>query len=66
MLPRPILTDLGITYRRVPVVSIGKDVYCDNQAILAGLQASFPDKALPRGPHDYAFETFGYVSASGK
>ena len=27
--PRPILKNLGITYRRVPVNAIGKDVYVD-------------------------------------
>ncbi|PPQ94960.1 hypothetical protein CVT25_003932 [Psilocybe cyanescens] len=30
MLPRPEITDqLGITYRRIPILSIGNDVYCD-------------------------------------
>jgi len=61
-MPRPILENIGITYRRVPVISIGKDVYIDNHITLPGLQAAFKDKALPEGPMDFAFETFGYVS----
>lgn len=61
MIPRPILEGIGITYRRVPVISIGKDVYIDNHVTLQGLQSAFKDKALPEGPADYAFETFGYV-----
>lgn len=62
-MPRPILESLGITYRRVPIVSVGKDVYCDNQAILRGLQETFKDKALATSPSDYAYETLGYVRA---
>lgn len=61
VLPRPILTDLGITYRRVPVISIGKDFYCDNKVFLEAVQSLFKDKALPETPADYAFESFGYV-----
>ena len=32
--PRPILRNLGITYRRVPVNAIGKDVFIDNRIFL--------------------------------
>ena len=47
-LPRPTLTDLGITYRRVPVLSIGKDVFPDNASFLEAW--------------DRACEAWGYVS----
>lgn len=60
VLPRPILTDLGITYRRVPVNAIGKDIYCDNRPFLEAVQKIFKDKALPTSPADHAFESFGY------
>ncbi|KAK4997724.1 hypothetical protein LTR66_002921 [Elasticomyces elasticus] len=59
-LPRPILTDLGITYRRIPVISIGKDFYCDNSSFLAAGQQIFEKKALKKGKSDSAFEAFGY------
>ncbi|KAK3047480.1 hypothetical protein LTR09_011109 [Extremus antarcticus] len=62
--PRPILQDLGITYRRIPVNSIGKDVYCDNRVFLPAILDLFKDepgvKALVRGKADYAYEAFGY------
>lgn len=33
VLPRKDLENLGITYRRIPVLAIGKDVYCDSSLI---------------------------------
>jgi glutathione S-transferase len=62
MRPRSSLTDLGITYRRMPVNSIGKDVYCDNQIFLDAVQSIFADKALPTCPADHAYEALGYRS----
>lgn len=41
-MPRPILADLGIKYRRIPVVSIGKDIYCDTLLIIQKLESIFP------------------------
>jgi len=58
--PRSSLTDLGITYRRIPVNSIGKDVYCDNRVFLDAVQSIFADKALPTCPADHAYEALGY------
>jgi len=59
ILPRPDLTDLGITYRRIPLLSIGKDVYCDSSLIISTLQDAFPDKALKSSPADAAYDVFG-------
>ncbi|KAF5321601.1 hypothetical protein D9619_000286 [Psilocybe cf. subviscida] len=43
MLPRPEITDmLGVTYRRIPILAIGNDVYCDTAAIVAALERRFP------------------------
>ncbi|OSC98982.1 hypothetical protein PYCCODRAFT_1438790 [Trametes coccinea BRFM310] len=45
-LPRPDLSDrLGITYRRIPILAIGKDVYCDSSLIAAVLERRFPAAA---------------------
>ena len=42
-LPRPDLADrLGVTYRRIPVLAIGKDVYCDSSLIASVLERRFP------------------------
>ncbi|GME43482.1 putative glutathione s-transferase protein [Neofusicoccum parvum] len=57
LLPRPDLESLGITYRRIPVVAIGKDIYCDTAAIVDVVQRKF--KGLQPTPSDKAFEAFG-------
>ncbi|KAF2759713.1 hypothetical protein EJ05DRAFT_474778 [Pseudovirgaria hyperparasitica] len=63
VLPRPTLEKLGITYRRIPVLAIGKDVYCDSSLIIDTIQKTF--KALPSHPADKAFETFGSAGLFG-
>jgi hypothetical protein len=41
--PRPQLQDtFGIGYRRVPVLAIGNDVYCDTYLIGDALEQAFP------------------------
>ena len=34
VLPRKELEALGITYRRIPLLAVGKDVYCDSSLII--------------------------------
>ncbi|TFB01994.1 hypothetical protein CCMA1212_005768 [Trichoderma ghanense] len=46
MLPRPDVARLGISYRRIPVLSIGKDIYLDTRLQLPKLEAMYPE--LPR------------------
>jgi len=46
MLPRPELSSLlGIAYRRIPVLAIGNDVYCDTSLIASALERRFPPSA---------------------
>lgn len=45
-MPRPDLRELGIAYRRIPLLAIGRDVYCDTRLILRKLEQRFPDGAL--------------------
>ena len=43
VLPRPELSDLlGVKYRRIPVLAIGNDVYCDTNLIATVLERRFP------------------------
>ncbi|KAJ6614280.1 hypothetical protein B0H10DRAFT_2045500 [Mycena sp. CBHHK59/15] len=43
MLPRPEITDLlGVTYRRIPILAIGSDVYVDSSLIASALERRFP------------------------
>ncbi|EHK27144.1 uncharacterized protein TRIVIDRAFT_62918 [Trichoderma virens Gv29-8] len=46
MLPRPDVARLGIAYRRIPILSIGKDIYLDTRLQLPKLEAMYPE--LPR------------------
>ncbi|CCL98450.1 uncharacterized protein FIBRA_00448 [Fibroporia radiculosa] len=44
--PRPELSQyLGVTYRRIPVLAIGNDIYCDTNLIAAVLERRFPPSA---------------------
>lgn len=43
VLPRPQVADiLGIPYRRIPLLAIGNDVYCDTNLIVSALERRFP------------------------
>lgn len=43
-LPRPELSDLlGINYRRIPLLAIGNDIYCDTSLIVSVLERRFPN-----------------------
>ncbi|KAH6899855.1 hypothetical protein B0T10DRAFT_468965 [Thelonectria olida] len=46
MMPRPDVSLLGIAYRRIPIMSIGRDVYLDTRLQLPKLEDLFPE--LPR------------------
>jgi glutathione S-transferase len=50
VLPKPDHLELTGGYRRVPVLQIGADVYCDTHCIARELDRRFPDPPLsPRG-----------------
>ena len=49
-MPRPDLDSLGIKYRRIPVLSIGRDIYCDTLIILEKLEELFPVTASEASP----------------
>lgn len=50
MAPKPDLTPLTGGYRRIPVMQIGADVYCDTALIIRRLETLFPDRpVLPAG-----------------
>src|SRR5450432_4289435 len=49
IMPKPELVPLTGGYRRIPVLQIGADVYCDTQVILAELEARQDRPAVVRG-----------------
>jgi glutathione S-transferase len=50
IMPKPELLPLTGGYRRIPVMQIGADVYCDSQVILAEIEAIAPEPAAITGP----------------
>lgn len=50
MPPRPLLSPMTGGYRRVPVMQVGADIYCDTNIILPALERLKPTPSLyPRG-----------------
>ena len=46
-MPRPILQErLGINYRRIPLMAIGRDVYIDTRLMLRKLETLYPEGRL--------------------
>ena len=60
VLPRRDLEALGITYRRIPVLAIGKDVYCDSSLIFDVILKTENKNSLATSPLDKAWEAWGY------
>ncbi|KAF2183078.1 hypothetical protein K469DRAFT_583792 [Zopfia rhizophila CBS 207.26] len=43
MMPRPILRNtFGLKYRKIPVLAIGREIYCDTSLIIEALEHYFP------------------------
>ncbi|KAJ8119985.1 hypothetical protein ONZ43_g3191 [Nemania bipapillata] len=49
IMPRPDVSLLGVSYRRIPLLSIGRDVYLDTRLILQKLDALYPPSAAHPG-----------------
>ncbi|QDS77934.1 hypothetical protein FKW77_001204 [Venturia effusa] len=45
-MPRPDLEALGINYRKIPILAIGKDIYIDTHLIIPKLESLYPDNVL--------------------
>ncbi|KAF2708710.1 hypothetical protein K504DRAFT_381221 [Pleomassaria siparia CBS 279.74] len=46
MLPRPVLTStFALPYRKIPVLAIGRQIYCDTSLIIEALEHYFPVSA---------------------
>lgn len=59
VLPRPELEKLGITYRRIPVLAVGKDVYADSALIFDVVNKKLAPGKVPTSPADEAYNTWG-------
>src|SRR5215472_2689787 len=49
IMPKPDLTPLTGGYRRIPVMQIGADVFCDSQVILAEIERRAPAPKVIHG-----------------
>ncbi|WP_219894193.1 glutathione S-transferase family protein [Aquisediminimonas profunda] len=55
IMPKPDLVPLTGGYRRIPVMQIGADIYCDSQLIVRELERRFPERPLfPSGSEGLA------------
>jgi glutathione S-transferase len=44
MMPRPLLRDnFNLTYRKIPVLALGRELYCDTSLIIETLEHFFPE-----------------------
>ncbi len=50
IMPKPDLIPLTGGYRRIPVMQIGADVFCDSQVILAEIERRAPEPKALLGP----------------
>ncbi|KAH7405688.1 hypothetical protein DE146DRAFT_649424 [Phaeosphaeria sp. MPI-PUGE-AT-0046c] len=46
VMPRPDLASIGVGYRKIPILAIGKDVYCDSRLIISKLEEQFPNSSV--------------------
>ncbi|KAL1797067.1 hypothetical protein ACET3X_005607 [Alternaria dauci] len=52
-MPRPDLEFIGVGYKKIPIMTIGKDVYCDSRLIISKLESLYPGSTLsPATPAD--------------
>lgn len=49
IMPKPDLVLLTGGYRRIPVMQVGADIYCDTQVIAAEIERRYPDPPTVRG-----------------
>lgn len=47
VMPRPDLALLPLSYRRIPILAIGRDIYLDTRLILSKLETLFPASPSP-------------------
>ncbi|KAF1947163.1 hypothetical protein EJ02DRAFT_392147 [Clathrospora elynae] len=46
IMPRPDLASIDVGYHKIPLMAIGKDVYCDSRFIISKLDTLYPNSQL--------------------
>ena len=66
IMPRPMLAEIGITYRRTPLLSIGSDMYIDNALIISKLsdmaQHSSDTESLSDATNHLEYDSLGQLA----
>ena len=68
MMPRPLLLEtFGVSYRKIPILAIGREIYCDTSLIIEALEYYFPSPAYgtvypQSSPWDYRPLARGFAS----
>jgi len=60
LIPRKDLESIGIHYRRVPILAIGKSIYCDSKVIFDVVLQHLAKKKIPTSAADNAWEQWGF------
>lgn len=42
-MPRPVLDRIGVHYRRIPVLAVGRDIYCDSRCMIEHLERLYTE-----------------------
>lgn len=45
-MPRPDLASIDVGYRKIPLMAVGKDVYCDSRLIISKLESLYPENTF--------------------
>ena len=61
-MPKPELLPLTGAYRKIPVMQIGADVYCDSQCIVRELERRHPTPTRPSGRSEATSWAFAFWS----
>jgi glutathione S-transferase len=65
VLPRPLLAPLTGGYRKVPVLQVGADLYCDTRLIARELERRFPEPSIfPGGTEGIALALTAWSDSS--
>lgn len=57
-MPRPVLNRLGVHYRRIPLMAVGRDIYCDSRCIIDHLERLYDH--VPKLGFDQKEKPFEY------
>lgn len=60
-MPRPVFDRLDVHYRRIPIMAVGRDIYCDSRCIIDHLERLYDTVSklgydMEKNPHEYGIQ----------